>query len=284
MDQETLNQVKQWLFDDGINLGLNILGAITILVVGTWIARIIKSAIAKMLLKLNLEDPIIVGFLSGFAYYAVMAAIIVVVLSQFGVETTSIIALLGAAGLAVGLALQGTLSNVAAGVMLLLLRPFKANDFVEVGGHGGTVVAVGLFTTELKTTEGVFKIVPNNQIINAAITNFTRNDTRRIDVIASIHYDDNLEAAMPLMRKLMQEDDRFLRDPEPLVFLDAMASSSINLQVRGWVKTEDYWKALWDLRKAIKLTLEENGFTIPYPQQDVYLHQINKSGAEKETR
>ncbi|MEQ9361784.1 MAG: mechanosensitive ion channel, partial [Rhodospirillales bacterium] len=200
--------------------------------------------------------------------------VLVAVLNQFGVQTTSLIAILGAAGLAIGLALQGTMQNVAAGVMLLVLRPFKTGDFIDAGGQSGTVVEISLFTTELRTPDGIFKSVPKSSIWGASITNFSRNPTRRIDLVASISYGDDLPKAMEVLKAMLDADPRILKDPAPEVMTWAMAASSIDINLRAWVNIGDYWPTLFDLRKTVKLGLEEAGFTIPFPQQDVYMHQV----------
>ena len=203
--------------------------------------------------------------------YAVIAITIVAVLSQFGVETTSIIAVLGAAGLAIGLALQGTLQNIAAGVMLLLLRPFRVGDFIEGGGIGGTVQGIGLFVSTLRTGDGIYISAPNSQLWNTAITNYSRNPTRRIDIVVGIGYDDDMDKGLALLLDLMTNDDRVLDDPAPQTMVKALGASSVDLNMRCWCNNDDYWGLLFHLNKAVKETLDGAGISIPYPQQDVHL-------------
>lgn len=272
--QKTIETIMQTAADVGTEYGMSVIGAIVILVVGWWIAGWAKRTVAKALKRVKTIDDTLTPFLSSIVGYVIKIFVLVAVLNQFGVQTTSLIAILGAAGLAIGLALQGTMQNVAAGVMLLVLRPFKAGDFIDAGGQSGTVVEISLFTTELKTPDGIFKSVPNSSIWGASITNFSRNPTRRIDVVAGIAYGDDLPKAMDLLKGIMDKDDRILKDPASEVMVVAMADSSVNINLRAWVKISDYWPTLFDLNKEVKLGLEAAGFTIPFPQQDVYMHQV----------
>jgi len=193
------------------------------------------------------------------------------VLSNFGVETTSIIAVLGAAGLAIGLALQGTLSNIAAGVMILILRPLKVDEFVEAGSVSGTVVEITLFTTLLKTPDGVFISAPNSQIWNSAIKNYSRNPTRRLDIKVGIAYDDDVDAALEFLKNLVASDERVLKDPEPMSFVANLGESSVDLMARGWVATSEFWPTFFDLTRKSKTELEAAGFSIPFPQRDLHV-------------
>ena len=276
ISQENIDWLLQFALDGAINLLL----AIATLVIGFWVARRAASLLIAGLEKRGSLDDTLRPVVIGLVRYTIIGATIIAVLSQFGFEIASLLAVLGALGLAIGLSLQGTLSNVAAGVMLLTLRPFKVGEFVTVGAHSGTAIEIGLFTTELKTADGVYISVPNGTIWGSAIINFSRNSDRRIDIVASIAYDDDLEAAMPLLLTLMTKDSRVLKDPEPQTFLAAMAASSIDIQMRCWVKGDDYWATLWDLNKAVKLTLDSNGYSIPFPQQDVHLHTVAAEAAE----
>jgi small conductance mechanosensitive channel len=274
--QKTVEAILQTVIDMGTEYGMSVIGAIVILILGFWFAGWAKRTTARGLDKVERIDDTLTPFLSSIVRYTILAFVLVAVLNQFGVQTTSIIAVLGAAGLAIGLALQGTLQNVAAGVMLLVLRPFKAGDFIDAGGQAGTVIEISLFTTELKTPDGIFKSVPNSSIWGAAITNFSRNPTRRIDFVASISYGDDLPKAMEVLKGIMDADARILKDPAPEVMTWAMAASSVDINMRCWVNVGDYWATLFDMRKTVKLGLEEAGFTIPFPQQDVYMHQVAK--------
>jgi len=247
--------------------GFDVLGAILILLLGWIVAGWASRATRNAVNRIGWMDGTIKPLIASVVRYLVIIITIVAVLNRFGVETTSIIAVLGAAGLAVGLALQGTLSNVAAGVMILFLRPFKVGDYVTAGGNGGTVAEVGLFTTELTTPDNVSISVPNSQIIGSAISNFSKHPTRRIDIIVGIGYGSSIDAAFAALMKLAEEDKRVLADPAPQVSVRALADSSVNIGLRFWVNSADYWQTLFDFNKAVKETLDANGIEIPFPQR-----------------
>lgn len=251
--------------------GLQIVGAILTLIVGWIVAGWVQRATVKGLRRVPKMDETLVPFLATIVRYGVLIVVIVAVLNQFGVETTSIIALLGAAGLAIGLALQGTLSNIAAGVMLLMLRPFKIGEYVDAGGIGGTVVQIGLFTTEFLTADGVYLVAPNSAIWNQPITNYSRNTTRRLNIVVGISYDDNIEGACGVLMTLMTGDERVHSDPAPQVLVDALADSSVNLKMRCWTNTDNFWPLQFDFHKQAKLALEDAGYSIPFPQSDVHI-------------
>ena len=207
-----------------------------------------------------------------------MVFVLVAVLSQFGVQTASVIAVLGAAGLAIGFSLQGTLANVASGVMLLFLRPFNIGDYVEAGGIAGTVVEISLFNTEIKTSQGIYLIVPNKIIWESPITNYSRNPTRRFDITVGIGYGDDVDGAMDLLMGLLTGDERILDDPEPLVVVEELGDSAVIIKLRAWAGTGDFWAAVWDLKKAIKVELEAAGYSIPFPQRDIHIVSGDKPG------
>ncbi len=254
--------------------GLDILGAIVILIAGWWIAGAVERAASRALGRVPRMDHTLRPFLSSLVRYGILAITLVAVLSQFGVETTSIIAVLGAAGLAIGLALQGTLQNIAAGVMLLFLRPFKVGDYIDAGGTAGTVNSVGLFTTEMTTYDGVYLCVPNGQLWNTAITNFSRNPTRRMDIVIGIGYGDDIERGLAVLLALMVDDPRTLDDPAPQTMVKALGASSVDINMRYWSEAGDFWDLQFDLHKAAKEALDAAGISIPYPQQDVHMHQV----------
>jgi small conductance mechanosensitive channel len=210
-------------------------------------------------------------------YYLVLAFVIIAVLQLFGVETTSMGAVLGAAGFAVGLAMQGTLSNFSAGVMLLVFRPFRVDDFVDVAGTAGTVQEVGIFSTTMSTPDNVRIIVPNSAIYGQTIKNFSANDTRRVDLVMGIGYGDDIALAVQTLERIMDGDARVLKDPAPVVAVHELADSSVNLVVRPWCKKEDYWALRWDLTRAFKEQLEAAGCNIPFPQRDVHLYQVSSN-------
>ena len=269
------------------SFSINILSALAILIIGWVVAGLAKKATTRALERTKRVDRTLILVLSNIARYFIIVTALIGVLSQFGVQTASIIAALGAAGLAIGLALQGTLSNIAAGVMLLLLRPFRVGDYIDADGIGGTVDEVGLFMTQMRTADGVYIAVPNSSIFNRTIRNFSRLPTRRLDVVVGISYDDDIAGAQTVLQKLMDEDSRVLKDPAPMVMVTALADSSVNLNMRCWSATGDYWGLLWDMNKAAKVAMDENGFSIPFPQQDVHfkpeqLAALSQSGQQGE--
>ena len=253
--------------------GIDVIGALAILILGWMIAGWIRSAVDTSLIKVPNMDETLRPFLSNLVRWIVLAFVIVAVLNQFGVETTSMIAVLGAAGLAIGLALQGTLSNVASGVMLLILRPFKVGDFISAGSLSGTVVEIGLFTSELKTGDGVYIMAPNSQVWNTTITNFSRNSTRRIDIVVGVAYDDDLDVAQKALQSLMDGQALVLKNPASETMIKSLGDSSVNINMRCWVNTADYWDAFWALNKGAKAAVESAGCSIPFPQRDVHLFE-----------
>ena len=258
--------------------GLNILGAVVTLIVGWIIAGWARNATVRWLSRIPNMDATLVPFLATIFRVAILTIVVVAVLNQFGVETTSIIALLGAAGLAVGLALQGTLSNIASGVMLLMLRPFKIGEYVEAGSASGTVVQIGLFSTELRKPDGVYLAVPNSTIANEAIVNYSRNPTRRVSTIVSISYDDDIEGASQVLLDVMNANEGVLADPEPIVLVGAMGASSVDLTMRCWAVSDDSWGIGFELTKQSKLAIEAAGYSIPFPQQDVHIIPSSSGG------
>ena len=272
MEQEMQAIVDQVI--DVVTLyGLDVIGALAILIVGWMIAGWVRSAVNRALGKVPNMDNTLRPFLANMVRWVILAFVIVAVLNQFGVETTSMIAVLGAAGLAIGLALQGTLSNVASGVMLLLMRPFKIGDFITAGSLSGTVMEIGLFTSELKTGDGIYIMAPNSQIWNQNIINFARNPTRRIDILVGIAYDDDIDAAQKALQDMMGGDARVLKDPAPMTMVMDLADSSVNVNLSCWANVADFWAVQWDLRKGAKAAVEAAGCTIPFPQRDVHLIQ-----------
>lgn len=258
--------------------GLSVVGAIVVLIIGRIVAGIIRSSARKGLTRAKV-DAALIGFISNMVYYLVIAFVVVAVLSLFGIQTTSLIAVMGAAGLAVGLALQGTLSNFAAGVMLLIFRPFKIGDFVDAGGTAGSVMEIGVFSTTLHTPDNVRITVPNSGVYGQTIKNYTANDTRRNDMVIGISYDDDIGKAMETITRVVTSDSRVLKDPAPVIAVSELGDSSVNLVVRPWCKKEDYWGLRFDLTRLLKEQLEAAGCSIPFPQQDVHMHQVGSSAA-----
>jgi small conductance mechanosensitive channel len=220
-------------------------------------------------------DEILVKFVSAVLNSVLLLIVVIASLNQLGVNTTSLIAVLGAAGLAVGLALKDSLQNFAAGVMIIIFRPFKIGDFVETAGVDGFVDKISIFSTTLKTMDNREVIIPNGLIYSSAITNFTSQAVRRVDMVFGIAYDDDIRKARAIMAGVIASDDRVVEEPKTVIAVGELADSSVNFFVRPWVKTEDYWDALFDLTEEIKLALDENGITIPFPQMD--LHVDNSS-------
>lgn len=272
---ESVEQTVQTILDFIAMYGLQVLAAIVILIVGFWFASFSKQKCHDLLMKSPNVDEMLAGFLSMLVKYIVVAVTVLAVLNKFGVETTSLIAVLGAAGLAIGLALQGTLSNVAAGVMILFLRPFKVGQFVDVGGIAGTVKGVSLFTTELATTDNVQILLPNSQVWGSAILNYSAHSTRRVDLLMGIAYDDDIDKAMAIIEGLAKADDRIKTDPAPVLAVGELADSSVNIIVRVWVNSGDYWGVRWGLTKQIKEAFDDNGISIPFPQQ--VIHHVNET-------
>ncbi|TDR05910.1 mechanosensitive ion channel family protein [Marinomonas communis] len=260
------SQWLPWLTEKGVSIIVGIL----IFFIGKMIAGRISGWTEKRLLKSKV-DKAVAGFASSILYALMFAGIVLMALGQIGVETTSFIAILGAAGLAVGLALQGSLSNFASGVLIILLRPFKTGDFVEVGGQMGTVDRIELFHTYLKTLDNRSVILPNSSVMDDAIINFSAHSTRRLDLTIGISYDADIRQARDLMKGILDSDERVLKDPAYAIFVSELADSSVNFSVRAWVNSSDLLQFKSDLLEKVKYTFDENGVGIPYPQMDVHL-------------
>ncbi|TVR99804.1 MAG: mechanosensitive ion channel family protein [Rhodospirillales bacterium] len=250
---------------------LDFLGALVILVIGWSIAGWAGRTVRHLVDRSPRLDSTLKPLLSSVVRYAILIIVLIAVLAQFGIQTTSIIALLGAAGIAIGLALQGTLSNIAAGVMLLFLRPFKVGDYVDAEGIAGTVTEIGLFTTELTTFDGVYVSAPNSAVWNRTIRNFSRLPTRRIDLPIGISYGDDVDRAMVILRELLSGDSRVLPEPGPQVMVTDLGDSAVVVNMRCWTRASDYWGVLFDLRKAAKQGLDVAGITIPFPQRHIHI-------------
>ena len=259
----------------GLEYGIKILGALLVLIVGMWIAKAIKKGIVKLMEKKGL-DPTLVSFLSALIYVGLQAFVIVAALGELDIQTASFIAVLGAAGLAIGLALQGSLANFASGVLMIIFKPFVVGDFIEAAGTMGSVVEISIFTTVLTAPDNKKVIVPNAQVMGGNITNFNANGTRRVDLVAGISYGDDIDKAKGALEGLLAADARILKTPEPTVAVVEMADSSVNLVVRPWCTGADYWDVYFDTTEAIKKRFDEEGISIPFPQQDVHLYEHKK--------
>ena len=247
--------------------------AILIYWVGKKIARMISNWVAKGLTKSG-SDPILVNFLRNFVYYVLLAAVVIGALNQLGIKTTSLLGMLAAAGLAIGLALKDSLSNFASGVMIVMFRPFKIGDLVEIAGHTGDVEEIKIFSTVLKTKDNRQIIIPNGQVTAEPIINHTAKPIRRVDIAMGVGYDDDLKKARDIMMKAMEAHPLVLEEPAPSMLMTELADSSVNFSVRPWAKTADYWTVYGELLEQFKLDLEAAGCNIPYPQTDVHLHKV----------
>jgi small conductance mechanosensitive channel len=274
MDQQ-IQDILQIVYGVLATYGINVVGAFLIIIVGFMVAGWARRTLERTLSRSGKMDATLVRFFGSLIRYAIMGFVIIAALQRFGVEATSLVAVFGAAGLAIGLALQGMLSNVAAGIMLLMFRPFKIGDFVDIGGQAGTVKEVGLFTTELATGDNVKIIMPNGQIWGSAIKNFSAYPTRRVDLVMGIDYGDNIDTAMATINRVIGEEPRALTDPESTVAVAELADSSVDIVVRVWVNAADYSGVRWDLTKKLKEQLEADGISIPFPQQTV--HHVNQA-------
>ncbi len=250
-----------------------VLAALAVLIFGWMFAGWVRS-ISRKALKASPIDDILIPFISGLIHVSVIVMVAVTAMGVIGIGTASFVAVLGAAGLAIALAFQGTFSNFAAGIMLLTFRPFEVDDFVEVGGGSGVVKEVGIFSCILHTGDNVQIRVPNSQIFGSTIKNYSANDTRRIDLTMGVSYDDDLGVAVRTCMDTIATDPRVLADPAPVVAVHELGDSAVNLVVRPWVNASDYWQTRWDLTRGLKENLEAAGCSLPYPQRDVHVHEV----------
>lgn len=268
--EDIINQIGGFL----AAWGLKLVAAIVIFVIGKWVARWLSGIVKKLMEKSNV-DATLVKFVGNGVYILLMVFVILAALGKLGVPTTSAVAILGAAGLAIGLALQGSLANFASGVLLILFRPFKAGDFVEAGGTMGVVEEITIFTTLLKTPDNKAVIVPNANITGGNITNFSAKDTRRVDLVFGIGYGDDIKKAKQLLHEIVDSHELILKDPAPTIGVAELADSSVNFAVRPWVNAADYWTVFFDLNETVKERFDAEGISIPFPQQDVHMHTVS---------
>ena len=250
--------------------GLKVIAAIAIFIIGRWIAQGVRRVVRRVMEKAEV-DPIIIGFTASIAYIALLAFVVIAALGQLGIQTTSFIAILGAAGLAIGLALQGSLANFAAGFLMIIFRPFKVGDFIEGAGVAGVVEAIQIFTTTLKTGDNKLIIIPNAKLSGDNIINYSAQETRRVDMTVGVAYDADLSRVKEILKEIVSKDERVLSDPEPMIAVAELADSSVNLVVRAWVKTADYWGVKFDATEMIKKRFDEEGIGIPFPQRDIHI-------------
>ena len=250
--------------------GIQIIGAILILVLGR-IAAGIGRKIVKRLLEKAKTEPAIVSFVGSLTYILILVFAVLATLAKFGIQTASFVAIIGAAGLAIGFALQGSLSNFAAGILILVLRPFRVDDYIIGAGVAGTVKRIQLFTTELATPDNIKVMVPNSKLFGDVIKNVTAYDTRRVDLVIGIGYSSDIQKAYDVMMDIITKDERILPEPAPQIAVSELADSSVNFVVRPWVKKEDYWPVKFDLTRKIKEAFDKNNIEIPFPQQTVHV-------------
>lgn len=274
MQTETIMTAAQaaWaeVSEFAVSYAFSILGAIILLIAGFIVAGMVEKWVRRTLDHFPSFDVTLTSFLSQVARYAVLVLVGVTVLAQFGVQTASIIAALGAASIAIGLALQGTLQNVAAGIMLLVLKPFRVGEFVEASGISGTIQSIGLFATEMKTVDGLYILAPNGSLWNTSVTNYSRNPRRRNDLVIGIGYDDDIDLAQQTMLDLAAADERILKDQEPATFVSELGDSAVAVTIRYWTSTADWWQTRLDMTKAAKQAFDAKGISIPFPQRDVH--------------
>ena len=276
---EIISNIQEYLTSEAFHQLLlgwagKLLLAVIIFIVGRWIAKLLTRLFRKAADKRAL-DPTVSNFTANLLYYLLLLVVLVAALSQAGLQMASVIAILGAAGLAVGLALKDSLSNFAAGIMLVMFRPFRAGDYVDVAGVSGTVTQVKIFSTILTTPDNVEITVPNNQVFSNEIKNYTANGQRRIDLMIGVSYDDDLKLARSVIEKVIQGEEEVLDEPEPVIWVHELGDSSVNFAVRPWVRTEVYWPTRARIIETIKFELEAAGCSIPYPQRDVHLFSQN---------
>lgn len=269
--ETNMDQIVQKVWELITIYGIKVIAALIILLVGRWVAKIVSNIIKKMMRKAELDQTLL-SFVGSLVYIALMAFVVLAALSQLGIQTTSFIAILGAAGLAIGLALQGSLANFAAGFLMIIFKPFRVNDYIEGAGTAGTVEEIQIFTTTLKTPDNKTVIIPNAKLTSDNIVNWTVKGTRRVDMVFGIGYDDDIDKAKATIQDVLSRDDLILKEPAPQVALVELADSSVNFVVRPWVKADDYWSVYFDLTENVKKALDANGISIPFPQRDVHIY------------
>ncbi len=259
-----------------IEFGPRVLSAVLLLIFGFWLIKMSERFMSRAMARSKIEVSLQKFFIS-LSGVLLKILLIIVVASMVGIETTSFVALIGAAGLAVGLALQGSLANFAGGVLILMFKPFRVGDFIEGAGNKGTVAAIQVFHTVLITPDNKRVIIPNGELSSSSITNYSAEPTRRVDMVFGIGYDDDLRKAKTLLHRIVDEDERILKEPEPTIAVSELADSSVNFVVRVWCQSQDYWAIFFDMQEKVKLAFDAEGISIPYPQRDVHLHTVSKN-------
>ena len=252
--------------------GLIVLGALATLVIGIWIAKWLAKKSSKLLDKRSV-DPTLTKFVTSLLKITLITFVIISAISQIGIETTAFIAIIGAAGLAIGFALQGSLSNFASGVMLIIFKPIKVGDYIEGGGAAGSVETIGIFVTTLVTPDNKVIYIPNSTLTGSNIINYSVKDTRRVDMVFGIGYSDDIDKAKSTIQSVLESDSRILKDPAPKIVVSELADSSVNFNVRPWVNSADYWGVYFDITEQIKKKFDEQNISIPFPQRDIHMYQ-----------
>ncbi|MFC1738889.1 mechanosensitive ion channel family protein [Planctomycetota bacterium] len=268
--EEILNAIYGYIAE----YGLKVVGAIVIFIVGRWIAKLLSNLITKALTKAKV-DKTLTKFAGSLCYIALLIFVIIAAVGTLGVPIVQFSVVIGAAGLAIGLALQGSLANFASGVLMLIFKPFKVGDFVEVAGAKGTVKEIQIFNTILASPDNIRVIIPNAQVTGGNMMNYTVNGTRRVDLVVGVSYEDDLKKAQQVIEQVLADDDRILKDPAATVAVSELGDSSVNFVVRPWVKPEDYWDVYFDVTEKVKLSLDQNGISIPYPQRDIHMKNVS---------
>jgi small conductance mechanosensitive channel len=267
---DEVNQIWVQVQDIVTVWGLKVIAAVAIFIIGRWVAMLVRRVVRRVMERAKVES-IITGFVSSIAYIALLAFVVIAALGQLGIQTTSFIAILGAAGLAIGLALQGSLANFAAGFLMIIFRPFKVGDFIEGAGVAGVVEEIQIFTTTLKTGDNKIIIVPNAKLAGDNITNYSALETRRVDMTVGVAYDADLAHVKKVLNDIISQDERILAGPAPLVAVAELADSSVNFVVRVWTRTSDYWAVKFDMTETIKNRFDAEGIGIPFPQRDIHI-------------
>ena len=274
-----MDSMTQWASDFNFQLlrdfGIDIAVAIVIVIIGRWIAKALIATLKRAFIKKNL-DPLLIDFTTNILYVLALGAVVLVGVAYVGIDVTPLMVLLGGSALAIGLALQSSLSNFASGLMLVAFRPFTQGHFIEAAGTSGTVTHVGIFNTELVTPDNRHIVVPNSQITSSSITNYSAHETRRIDLLIGVHYDDDLKVARETMASVLDQHDKVLDEPAPQILIMELADSAVNIAARPWVKAEDYWVVRSELLEQIKVSLEKAGCSIPYPQTDLHIQSMSE--------
>ncbi|MBY5982692.1 mechanosensitive ion channel [Halomonas sp. DP5Y7-2] len=279
LDKLNVDALVAFASTTGLQFLINLVAAAAIFIIGRWVAKAVHRVVIKGMERANVE-PLLIKFLGNILYALLLIFVVLAAISRIGIQTASLIAVIGAAGLAVGLALQGSLANFAAGVMVIIFRPYRIGDYVEAGGVSGTVEDVQIISTELSTPDNRKIIVPNGQMMSGAVVNYSAHATRRVDLAVGVGYDDNIDTVRRVLESVVADDPRVLSEPKPNIRMNAMGDSSITWIVRPWVQASDYWSVYWEMTEEIKRRFDREGISIPFPQRDVHLYHHAKDESQ----